>query len=438
MNPDLAPRSISASDKVAAHHLDRLAVVYVRQSTLQQIEHHRESTQLQYGLADRACRLGWPRPKVMIIDEDLGLSAASTEGRAGFQRLVAEVGLGHVGLVLGFEVSRLARSCRDWYHLLEICALAGTLIADNDGVYDPGLFNDRLLLGLKGTMSEAELHIMRARFEEGRWNKAERGELGFNLPRGFLRRPSGEIILDPDERVRDTLRLVFDIFERRRSAHGVVRYLAAHDVDLPDRARHGPAKGAITWRPPTRVAVLGILTNPASAGGYAYGPRATRPSPGQPEQACRGRARRPVAAGRAPGLRPMRLPHGHQLPHQRARRAVQLHPAAGEPRRSRLPVLRRAHPGRLRHRPRAGRAASLGDRCQPAAGRGHRARTDAAAPPLDLAPGAGTLRGGAGGAPVRPRRTGEPAGRADAREALGGGAGHQGRTRGRARPVHGP
>lgn len=137
-------------DKVAPHHLDRLAIVYVRQSYLQQIEQHRESTQIQYGLADRACRLGWPHSKVVVIDEDLGLSAASAVGRAGFQRLVAEVGLGHVGLVLGFEVSRLARSCRDWYQLLEICALAGTLIADSDGLYDPALYNDRLLLGLKG------------------------------------------------------------------------------------------------------------------------------------------------------------------------------------------------------------------------------------------------------------------------------------------------
>ena len=135
MNPDLAPRPISASDKVAAHHLDRLAVVYVRQSTLQQIEHHRESTQLQYGLADRACRLGWPRPKVVIIDEDFGLSAASAEGRAGFQRLVAEVGLGHVGLVLGFQVSRLARSVATGTSSLRVCALAGTLIADSDGMY---------------------------------------------------------------------------------------------------------------------------------------------------------------------------------------------------------------------------------------------------------------------------------------------------------------
>src|SRR3954467_3209921 len=255
--------------KIQDGHLERLAIVYVRQSTLQQLEHHRESTRVQYALADRACLLGWARPRVSVIDDDLGCSGTSAAQRPGFQRLVAEVGLGHVGLVLGFEVSRLAPSCRDWYHLLEICALAGTLIADNDGVYDPGLFNDRLLLGLKGTMSEAELHAMRARFEEGRWNKAERGELGFNLPRGFLRRPSGEIILDPDERVRDTLRLVFDIFERRRSAHGVVRHLFAHDIALPDRARHGPTKGEITWRPPTRVAVLGILTNPAYAGAYA-------------------------------------------------------------------------------------------------------------------------------------------------------------------------
>ncbi len=275
MTLDLAPRPISASDKVAAHHLDRLAVVYVRQSTLQQIEQHRESTQLQYGLADRACRLGWPRPKVMVIDEDLGLSAASAEGRAGFQRLVAEVGLGHVGLVLGFEVSRLARSCRDWYQLLEICALAGTLIADSDGVYDPAFYNDRLLLGLKGTMSEAELHIMRARLDQGRRHKAARGDLGFALPRGYLRRASGEVVLDPDERVRDTIELVFDVFTRRRSVHGVLRYLVAHGIDLPDRERNGPAKGDLVWRPPHRGAVINMLTSPIYAGAYVYGRRCT-------------------------------------------------------------------------------------------------------------------------------------------------------------------
>jgi DNA invertase Pin-like site-specific DNA recombinase len=260
-------------EKVNGLHLDRVAVVYVRQSTLQQVEHCRESTQLQYGLADRACKLGWARSKVMVIDEDLGLSGASAESRTGFQRLVAEVGLGHVGLVLGFEVSRLARSCRDWYQLLEICALAGTLIADSDGVYDPTLYNDRLLLGLKGTMSEAELHIMRARLDQGRRHKASRGELGFHLPRGYMRRPSGEIILDPDERVHDTISLVFDIFGRRRSIHGVLRYLVSHGVDLPDRQRAGSTKGELVWRRPGRSAVQNILTSPIYAGAYVYGRR---------------------------------------------------------------------------------------------------------------------------------------------------------------------
>ena len=157
---------------------------------------------------------------------------------------MAEVGLGHVGLVLGFEVSRLARSCRDWYPLTrDLRALAGTLIADSDGVYDPAVYNDRLLLGLKGTIeSEAELHIMRARLEQGRWHKAERGELGFNLPRGYLKGTSGEVVLDPDKRVRDTIRLVFDVFARQGSVHGVLRYLIDHDIALPDRDRRGPAR----------------------------------------------------------------------------------------------------------------------------------------------------------------------------------------------------
>ena len=273
-------------DKVASHHLDRLAVVYVRQSSLQQVEQHCESTQLQYRLADRASCLGWPRPNIVVIDEDLGLSAASATGRAGFQRLVAEVGLGHVGLVLGIEVSRLARSCRDWYQLLEICTLAGTLIADSDGVYDPALYNDRLLLGLKGTMSEAELHIMRARLDEGRRHKAKRGELGFALPRGYLRRASGEIVLDPDERVRATIETIFAVFARRRSVHGVLRYLVAHGIALPDRERVGSAKGELVWRAPHRGAVINLLTSPIYAGAYVYGRRSVggrgrpvRPSP---------------------------------------------------------------------------------------------------------------------------------------------------------------
>src|SRR3954466_23868 len=179
-----------APEKIQARHCDRHAVVYVRQSTLRQVEQNRESTRLQYGLADRACRLGWRRDQVVVIDDDLGRSGASTSDRPGFQRLVAEVGLGHVGLVLGIEVSRLARSCRDWHQLLEMCALFDTLIANADGVHDAKNFNDRLLLGLKGTMSEAELHLLKARMLEGQRAKAERGELAVNLPRGYVRHSS--------------------------------------------------------------------------------------------------------------------------------------------------------------------------------------------------------------------------------------------------------
>jgi len=281
--------------KIQPRHLDRQAIVYVRQSTLQQLEHHRESTSVQYALVDHACHLGWARSRVAVIDDDLGCSGASVEGRPGFQRLVAEVGLGHVGLVLGFEVSRLARSCRDWYQLLEICALAGTLIADSDGICDPALYNDRLLLGLKGTMSEAELHIMRARLEGGRWNKAGRGEFGFNMPRGYLKRPSGEICLDPDERVRETVQLVFDVFERRGSVHGVMRYLVDHCIALPDRARSGVARGEVVWCRPHRGSIINMLTNPAYAGAYAYGRRS-------PDDRIAGiRPRKPQLPSRDPG-----------------------------------------------------------------------------------------------------------------------------------------
>ena len=176
---DFVPRALAGvSEKIFRRHRERLAIVYIRQSTVQQVERHQESTRLQYALVDRAFHLGWTRETIVVVDDDLGRSGASIEGRLGFQRLVAEVGLGNVGLVLGVEMSRLARSCRDWHQLLEICTLFDTLIADTDGVYDPAQFNDRLLLGLKGTMSEAELHILKARMLEGRRAKARRGELG--------------------------------------------------------------------------------------------------------------------------------------------------------------------------------------------------------------------------------------------------------------------
>src|SRR5215213_4327570 len=260
-------------DKIRTRHRDRNAVVYVRQSTARQVRQHQESTRLQYALADRARQLGWRSEQIVVIDDDLGRSAASALDRPGFQRLVAEVGLGHVGLVLGIEVSRLARSCRDWHQLLEMCALFDTLIADADGLYDPGTYNDRLLLGLKGTMSEAELHILKARMHEGRRAKAARGELVMGLPRGYVLRPSGEVALDPDEQVRATVRLVFDVFERRGSARGVLAYLVDHDIRLPDRVRSGPRKGEVRWNRPNHATVGDMLRHPAYAGAYVYGRR---------------------------------------------------------------------------------------------------------------------------------------------------------------------
>ena len=235
-------------EKIRREHRDRLAIVYIRQSTMQQVERHQESTRLQYALTERAYSLGWAREMIVIIDDDLGRSGATIEGRAGFQRLVAEVGLGHVGLVLGIEMSRLARSCRDWHQLLEICALFDTLIADADGVYDPANHNDRLLLGLKGTMSEADLHILQARMLAGRRAKARRGELGKAVPMGYLRRPSGEIVFDPDAQAQATIRLVFALFARLRTVGQVMHFLVTHDVRLPVRVSRGPGKGELALR----------------------------------------------------------------------------------------------------------------------------------------------------------------------------------------------
>jgi DNA invertase Pin-like site-specific DNA recombinase len=290
MSRDLGCLDLRIPDKIGARHCERQAVVYVRQSTVRQVEQHRESTRLQYGLADRACRLGWRREQILVIDDDLGRSAASALNRPGFQRLVAEVGLGHVGLVLGIEVSRLARSCRDWHQLLEMCALFDTLIGDADGIYDPSTYNDRLLLGLKGTMSEAELHILKARMHEGRRAKAARGELVLGLPRGYVLKPSGEVALDPDEGVQQIVRLVFAVFERRRSVSGVLRYLVDHDLQLPDRIRTGPNKGDVRWNRPSRATLSDMLRHPAYAGAYVYGRRhhdARLRVPGQPHSGRR-------------------------------------------------------------------------------------------------------------------------------------------------------
>jgi DNA invertase Pin-like site-specific DNA recombinase len=273
------------SDKVRHQHLDRLAVVYVRQSSLRQVAEHQESTRLQYGLTERAIALGWPPERILVIDEDLGRSAATAQGRPGFQRMVADVGLDRVGIVLGTDMSRLARSCKDWYHLLEVCALFGTLIADLDGLYDPAVYNDRLLLGLKGTMSEAELHTIKQRLYSGKRAKAERGEMVQNLPLGFVRRPSGEIVQDPDERARHVVSLIFGTFEQKGTAYGVLRYLVKHGIQFPIRERTGPSKGDLSWREPNLATLLSMLANPAYAGAYVWGRRPTDPRrkhPGKP------------------------------------------------------------------------------------------------------------------------------------------------------------
>lgn len=272
--PDL---SAARSEKILPKHLERLAVVYVRQSTVQQMMDHCESTNLQYGLVDRAIALGWPEGRVLVIDEDLGKSGSSAEGREGFARLVAEVGLDHVGLILGVEMSRLARSSKDWHQLLEICALFGTLIGDLDGIYDPFLHNDRLLLGLKGTMSEAELHVLKQRLHQGKLGKARRGELTFALPVGYLRKPSGEVVFDPDEEVQQVVRLVFRKFEELGTLHGLLRYLVSQEIRLGVRVREGEGKGELEWRIPNRMTLQNMLKNPIYAGVYAYGKRQVDP-----------------------------------------------------------------------------------------------------------------------------------------------------------------
>jgi DNA invertase Pin-like site-specific DNA recombinase len=271
--------------KIRPGHLDRAAVVYVRQSSRQQVLEHSESTRLQYGLAERAVALGWARSQVLVIDDDLGVSAATADSRKGFARLVTEVTMGRVGVVLGIEMSRLARTGRDWHQLLELCSLSGVLLADPDGVYDPGFYNDRLLLGLKGTMSEAELYLIRQRMLSGKLAKAERGELVIPLPIGYVRRPSGEVVLDPDEQAQHVVRLVFRTFRRAGTLSGVLRYLVRQQVQLPVRVRSGPSKGEIEWRRPTRETLQIMLHNPVYAGYYAYGRRQVEPRrkvPGRP------------------------------------------------------------------------------------------------------------------------------------------------------------
>ena len=288
MSVAISPWAVQGG-KIQGRHRDRLAVVYVRQSTLQQMARHQESTRLQYGLVERALELGWARQQVLVIDEDLGKSGSSAQGRLGFQRLVAEVGLDHVGLVLGLEMSRLARCCRDWHQLLEVCAVFGTLIGDLDGIYDPSDYNDRLLLGLKGTMSEAELHVLKQRMLAGKRAKAARGELGMSVPIGYIRRLSGEVIKDPDEQAQATIALVFDQFERQGTINGVLRYLVRHRIGLPVRVHSGPTKGELEWHRANRETLSNLLHHPMYAGAYVYGRRPSDPRRQQPGRPATGR-----------------------------------------------------------------------------------------------------------------------------------------------------
>ena len=258
-----------SESKIGASHRQRRALVYIRQSSQYQVEHNRESTRRQYALADRARDLGWHRDDIAVIDEDLGLSGATAEGREGFARMTAEVALGQIGILLGLEVSRLARNNSDWYRLLDLCGLTDTLIADADGIYHPGLFNDRLVLGLKGTMSEAKLHILRARLDGGIRNKAARGELYRGQPIGYVRgEGDAEILLDPDEEVHGAIRAVFERFAEFGSARRVWRWFVMEKLDFPHRFHLG---AELRWEPPSYHTIHEVLTNPVYAGAYAYG-----------------------------------------------------------------------------------------------------------------------------------------------------------------------
>jgi DNA invertase Pin-like site-specific DNA recombinase len=261
----------SGLPKIRGRHLDRLAIVYVRQSTPHQVADHRESADLQYRLRQRAVGFGWSDARVVVIDDDQGVSGQAIDNRPGFQRLLAEVSLGRVGIVFGREVSRLSRSNKDWHQLLELCALFQVLIGDADGIYDPADYNDRLLLGLRGMMSAAELHILRTRLHQGKLNKARRGELFTCVPTGYVRSASGGIALDPDEQVRSVMALVFAKFSELGSVPKVNAYFAANGLQLGVRVYKGPDKGQLRWRPATRRALYEILRHPSYAGAYVYG-----------------------------------------------------------------------------------------------------------------------------------------------------------------------
>jgi DNA invertase Pin-like site-specific DNA recombinase len=275
----------TAASKVTAAHLSRTALLYVRQSSLKQVIHNTESAVRQYDLRGKAIALGWDASQITVIDIDQGQSGASAADREGFQQLVAEVSLGRAGIVLGLECSRLARNSADWHQLLELCGLTGTLICDEDGLYDPRNFNDRLLLGLKGALSEAELHFIRARLRGGQLSKARRGELIMPLPIGLVYDAAGHVILDPDTAIQGALRHLFTTFEATGSATAVVKAFRAAGLSFPWRHQKGPRKGEADWQPLRHHAVLRVLHNPRYAGAFTYGRTTHQIRPGGKDSA---------------------------------------------------------------------------------------------------------------------------------------------------------
>src|SRR3954468_6407814 len=256
--------------KITDQHLSRQACIYIRQSTLAQVRSHQESTDRQYNLMHKARSLGWSEEQIRLLDRDLGQSGATASSRADFKTLVSDVAMSQVGAIFCLEASRLARSNQDWHRLLELCAITGTLVVDEDGVYSPADFNDSLVLGMKGTFAQAELHIIRARLHGGKLNKAARGELRFSLPVGLVW-DGNQIVLDPDQEVRGAVRMAFDLFARESTAFGVVQRFNELGLRFPRRAYGGACDGKLIWGRLTHSRVLGMLANPAYAGAYVFG-----------------------------------------------------------------------------------------------------------------------------------------------------------------------
>ncbi|NIR02752.1 MAG: recombinase family protein, partial [Gemmatimonadales bacterium] len=282
--------------KIQPTHVQRQGVVYLRQSSPKQVLRNPESAVNQRALKERLLELGWKRNQIVVIDDDQGRTAKHAAGRDGFQNLAADVGLGKVGIIMGYEVSRLSRNCADWYRLLELCALFDTLIGDADGIYHPGDFNDRLVLGLKGTMSEAELHSLRLRLDAGRLSKAERGELRQQLPTGLVRTPEGRVVFDPDRSVQARIGLVFHKFLELGTVTKVHRYFGRNGLKLPRRQTSGLYAGDVLWKAPAAAAFYSILKNPAYAGAFAHGRRTADPTQQIPGRPATGRRRRPQSA----------------------------------------------------------------------------------------------------------------------------------------------